>query len=169
MNKQRYFTKHDFERVSKAGHGPRRVGGFGGPSSNKRNTKISGGNFNAKDTMSRGTCDGETSSPPPGFSDEPFVDEQTGATIRSSKRADKNQGPKRFGSLIKHSVKEISTDKDIADLNELALQKYRQKPANLKTDTSQLSETRLGLLERHLFRRKFGYAALDTSRPGNAK
>ena len=44
-NKQMYFTEHDFERVSKAGHGLRRVEGFGGPSFNTRNTEISGGNF----------------------------------------------------------------------------------------------------------------------------
>ena len=86
-----------------------------------------------------------------------MVDEQTGTTVRRGKRANKNQGPKRSGSPIKHSVKDISTDKDIADLNELALDAYRQKLANVKTDTRQL-----GLLERHLFRRKFGYAALQT-------
>ena len=125
--------------------------------------------LNAKDSMSEEHVTGGISTPPPGFSDEPMVEEQSGTAVRRSKRANKNQGPKRLGSPIKQSVKEISTDEDIADLNELALNAYMQKLANLKTDTSQPSETRLGLLERHQFRRKFGYAALDTSRPWNAK
>ena len=116
--------------------------------------------MNAKDSMSEEHVTGGTSSPPPGFSDESIVDEQTGTTVRRSKRANKNQRPKRFGTPIKPSVKEISTDEDIADLNELALDAYKQELANLKTDSSQPSETRLSLSERHLFRRNFGYAAL---------
>ena len=105
---------------------------------------------------------------PPGFSDESMIGEKTGTSVRRSKRATKNQGPKRFGSPVKHSVKEISTDEDIADLNEMAPEQYRYKLANLKTNTSKPLETRLNILERHLFRRKFGYSAIDTSRPWKA-
>ena len=88
-----------------------------------------------------------------------MIDEQTGTSVRRSKRTT------RFGSPVKHSVKEISTDEDIADLNETALEQYRYKLANLKSDPRKPLETRLNLLERHLFRRKFGYSALDKSRP----
>ena len=59
-------------------------------------------------------------------------------------------GTERLGSPIKNSVKEISTDL-IADLNQIALEAYRQKLANFKTETDKPMETRLGLLERHLF------------------
>ena len=144
------------------------MGGFSGPSVNKGNTENSRGNFERERNDVRGTCDGETISPP-GFSGESVVEEQTEASVRRSKKANKNQGPKRFGSPIKQSVKEISRDEDIADLNELALETYRQKLAILKRDTSKLLETRLGLLERQFFRRKFGCDALDLSRPWDAK
>ena len=117
--------------------------------------------LNEKDTLAEEHATRVNSSPP-GFSDESMIDEQTGTTIRRSKRATKNQGHKRFGNPVKHSVNEISTDEDIADLNELALDKHRYKLTNSKTDTSKPLETRLNLLERHLFRRKFGYSALDT-------
>ena len=147
---------------------PRRVGKTSGSSTDERLTKTAEETLNAKDTMAEEHVTGGKNSPP-GFSDESIIDEQTGTTIRRNKRATKNQEPKRFGSPVKHSVKEVGTNEDIADLNELALERYRQKLANLKTDTSRPLETRLGLLECHLFRRKFGYSALDTSRPWNAK
>ena len=127
-----------------------------GSSSDERPTENSGGKTKCKGHIGRGTCDRGNSSPPE-FFDESMIDEQTGTTIRRSQRATKNQGPKSFGSPVKHSVKEINTNEDIADLNELALEKYRYKLANLKTDTSKPLETRLNLLERHLFRRKFRY------------
>ena len=74
-----------------------------------------------------------------------------------------------FLACFSKFCRQISTVKDIADLNEMALEQYRYKLANLKTDTSKPLETRLNLLERHLFRRKFGYSALDTSRPWKAQ
>ena len=83
-------------------------------------------------------------SSPPGFSDESSVADPTGPKVRHSKRSNKNQGPKRLGSPIKHSVKETTTDEDIADPNQLALEAYRQKLANLKTETDKPMETRLG-------------------------
>ena len=101
---------------------------------------------------------------PPGISDDSVVDDQGSASVRRSKRTTKNQGPKRLGSPVKHSVKYISADKD-ADINEMALEQYRFGLANVKTDKNNPMETRLKLLERHLFRKKFGYAALDTTQP----
>ena len=75
--------------------------------------------LNAKDTLAEEHVTGGNSSPP-AFSDESIIDEQSETTIRRSKRATTNQGPKRFGSPVKHSVKEISADEDLADLNEMA-------------------------------------------------
>ena len=102
---------------------------------------------------------------PSGVSDDSIVEEQTGTSVRRSKRATKNQGPKRLGSPVKHSVKYISADEESADINEMALEQYRYSLADVKTFTSRPIETQLKLLERHLFRKKFGYAALDTTQP----
>ena len=101
---------------------------------------------------------------PPGISDDSVVDDQGSASVRRSKRTTKNQGPKRLGSPVKHSVIYISADED-ADINEMALEQYRSGLANVKTDKNNPMETRLKVLERHLFRKKFGYAALDTTQP----
>ena len=101
---------------------------------------------------------------PTGISDDSIVDEQVDTNVRRSKRATKNQEPKRLGSPIKHSVKCISADEE-AYINELALEQYRYGLANVKTDKNKPMETRLKLLERHLFRKKFGYTALDTTQP----
>ena len=101
---------------------------------------------------------------PSGISDHSDVDYQGSASVRRSKRTTKNQGPKRLGSPVKHSVKYISADEE-ADINEMALEQYRFGLANVKTDKNNPIETRLKLLERHLFRKKFGYAALDTTQP----
>ena len=53
----------------------------------------------------------------------------------------KNQGPKRLGSPVKHSVKYISADEE-ADINERALEQYRYGLANVKTDKKKPMETR---------------------------
>ena len=76
--------------------------------------------------------------------------------MRRSKRATKNQGRERLGSSVKHSVKYISTGEEVADLNEMALEQYRFSLANVKTDKIKPMETRLKLLERHLFRENLG-------------
>ena len=102
---------------------------------------------------------------PSGVSDDSIEDEQTGTSVRRSKRATKNQGPKRLGSPVNPSVKYFSTDEEDADLNEMALEQYRYSLANVKTDKNRPMETRLKLLERHLFRKKFGYDALNTTHP----
>ena len=107
---------------------------------------------NSKDTLAEEHVTGGISSPPR-FSDESMIDEQSRTTIRHSKKTTKNQGPKSFGSPIKHSVREISAEANLADLNEMALEKYRYKLTNLKTDTRKPLETRLNLLERHFFRK----------------
>ena len=101
---------------------------------------------------------------PPGISDDSVVDDQGSASVRRSKRSTKNQGPKRLGSPVKHSVKYISAEED-ADINEMALEQYRSRLANVKADKNNPMETRLKFLERHLFRKKCGYAALDTTQP----
>ena len=67
---------------------------------------------------------------PSGISDDSVVDDQGSASVRRSKRTMKNQGPKRLGSPVNYSDKYISADKE-ADNNPM--------------------ETRLKLLERHLF------------------
>ena len=107
---------------------------------------------------------------PPGCSDESSKDEHQGsiAQIRRSNRQTKNQGPKRYGDPAQHSVRLICSEEDLTDLNKAALEAYRLKLARLKTDTNKLAETKLGILERHLFRKKFGYASLDVTRSWNA-
>ena len=74
-----------------------------------------------------------------------------GTSVRRSKRTTKNQGPKRLGSPVKHWVKYISADEE-AVIKEMALEQYRYGLANVKTDKNKPMETRLKLLERHLFR-----------------
>ena len=49
-----------------------------------------------------------------------------------------------------------------------ALEAYRIKLAKFRTDVNKPEDTKLGLLEKHLFRRKFGSEALDISRSWNA-
>ena len=81
---------------------------------------------------------------PSGILDDSVVVDQGSANVRRSKRTTKNQGPKRLGSPVKHSVKFISADDD-ADVNEMALEKYRSGLANVKTDKNNPMETRLKL------------------------
>ena len=68
-----------------------------------------------------------------------------------------------------HSIKLITTDQDITDRNKAALEAYRVRLAILEPDVSRPIETKLGLLEKHLFRRKFGSEALDISKTWNAE
>ena len=83
---------------------------------------------------------------PPGFSDESNKHEH-----ELIDRHTMNQGPKRFGDPIKYSVRLICSVDDITDLNKAALEARRLKLAMFKTDTSKPTESKLGLLERHLF------------------
>ena len=100
--------------------------------------------------------------PPPGFSDE--SDKEEGATtVRRSNRQTKNQGPKRYGSPVSHSVKLISCKDDITDLYLAALEAYRTRLATFNPNNKEttLENNTFGLLERHLFKRRFGATSLD--------
>ena len=90
------------------------------------------------------------------------------ATVRRSERTTKNKGPSRYGNPYKHSGKLISSNQDLTDLNMAALEAYRIKLAKFRTDVNKPEDTKMGLLEKHLFRRKFGSEALDISRSWNA-
>ena len=68
-----------------------------------------------------------------------------------------------------HSIKLITSDQDITDLNKAALEAYRVRLTTLKPDVNRPIETKLGLLEKHLFRRKFGSEALGISKRWNAE
>ena len=56
----------------------------------------------------------------------------------------------------------------MTDLNKAALEAYRVKLATFKADANKPVETKLGLLEKHLFRRKFGSEAMDITKTWNA-
>ena len=96
--------------------------------------------------------------PPQGVSDESSAEE---SGVRRSSRQTKNKEPKRFGDPIKHSTKEISEDLTGVALLKTALQEYRRRLRDFKERSDRPVETKLRMLERHLFRRKFGYATLD--------
>ena len=102
---------------------------------------------------------------PMGFSDESGDGEPQ---VRRSDRSTKDKGPARYGNPYEHSVKLISTEEDLADLNMAELEAYRVKLANFRTDVHKPEESKLGLLEKHLFRRKIGSEALDVSKSWNA-
>ena len=107
--------------------------------------------------------------PPPGFSDESDKEkEQT--TVRRSNRQTKKQGPKRYDSPVSHSVKLITCEDDITDLYLAALEAYRTRLATIKTGNSEttLVNKTFGLLERHLFKRRFGATSSDISESWNA-
>ena len=99
---------------------------------------------------------------PHGLYNESSVEKLAGSKVRQSGRVNKNQGPKRFGDLIKSVVKIDSTDAEIAD------PKYHLNLAKFKTQTVMSTETGLKLVERNVFRRNFGYAALDMTRTWKA-
>ena len=107
--------------------------------------------------------------PPPGFSDESDKEEDA-TTVRRSNRQTKNQGPKRYGSPVSHSVKLISCEDDITDLNLANLEAYRTRLATFNPNNKEttLENNTFGLLERHLFKRRFGATSLDVSGSWNA-
>ena len=114
-------------------------------------------------TFTDATVDEDDYINPPGISDESGEGE---TSVRRSGRSKK--GPSRYGDPIKHSVKLISSQNDIMDLNKAALEAYRIKLAKFKPDTKNSIESKFGLLEKHLFKRKFGSQALDINRSWNA-
>ena len=90
------------------------------------------------------------------------------ATARRSKRNTKSKGPKRYGNPVKYCIKLFSPQQDVTDLNKAALEAYRLTLAKFRTDVNKPEETKLGLLEKHFFRRKLGIEALDISKTWNA-
>ena len=100
----------------------------------------------------------ENFEPPSGASDDCSVEE---AGVRRSSRQTKSKEPKRFGDPVKHSIKEVSEELTGGALLKAALQEYRRRLTEFKERGDRPMESKLGLLERHLFRRKFGYATLD--------
>ena len=103
------------------------------------------------------------------FADESDKEEDT-TTVRRSSRQTKNQGPKRYGSPVSHSVKLISCEDDVTELNLAALEAYRMRLAKLNINNKEttLENNTFDLLERHLFKRKFGATSLDESGSWNA-
>ena len=96
--------------------------------------------------------------PPQRFSDESSAEE---SNVRRCSRQTKNKEPKRFGDPIKHSIKEISENLTGGALLKTALQEYSRRLRDFKERSDRPAESKLKMLERHLFRRKFGYATLD--------
>ena len=94
--------------------------------------------------------------PPHGVSDESSAEE---SGVRRSSRQTKNKEPKCFGDPIKHSIKEVS-----ADLSGGHYSRWHFKNTGGGLGTSKnevIGQSKLRMLERHLFRQKFGYATLD--------
>ena len=75
------------------------------------------------------TGEDEDSNNPPGFSDE---SEEGETSVRTSGRSKK--GTSRYGDPVKHSVKLISSQNDILDLNKAAMKAYCIKLATFKPD-----------------------------------
>ena len=104
----------------------------------------------------------------PGFADESEKEEDT-TTVRRSSRQTKNQGPKRYGSPVSHSIKLIDCEDDVTELNLAALEAYRLRLAKLNLNNKETSENNtFDRLERHLFKRKFGATSLDEAGSWNA-
>ena len=70
---------------------------------------------------------------PPGFLDEPNKDKHdTAIPNRRSGGQTKNQGPKRYGDPIKHSVRLICSEDDITNLNKTAWRRTASNSPCLK-------------------------------------
>ena len=80
---------------------------------------------------------------------------------RRSSRQTKSKEPKRFRDPVRHSIKQVSEELTGGALLKAALQEYRRRLPEFKERNDRPTESKLGLLERHLFKRKFGYATLD--------
>ena len=95
--------------------------------------------------------------PPQGVSDDSSAEE---SGVRRSSRQTKSKEPKPFGDPVKHFIKEVSELSGGA-LLKAALQEYRKRLTDFQERSDMPVESKLHILERHLFRRKFGYATLD--------
>ena len=79
---------------------------------------------------------------PPGFSDESGRDERQGTIqVMRSSRQIKNQGLKRYGEPVKHSVRLVCSEDEITDLNLAELEAYRLKLAKSKADKNNVAES----------------------------
>ena len=97
--------------------------------------------------------------PPQGSSDESSAED---SGVRRSSGQTKNKEPEPFGDPVKHSIKQVS-EKELSGgaLLKAALQEYRRRFTEFRERSDRPVESKLRILERHLFRRKFGYATLD--------
>ena len=84
-----------------------------------------------------------------------------GSGVRRNSRQTMSKEPKRFGDPVKHSIKEVSEELSGGALLKAALQEYRKKLTDFHERSDRPVESKLRILERHLFRRKIGYATLD--------
>ena len=105
--------------------------------------------------------------PPQGVSDDSSSEES--GVGRSSRRT-KNKEPKRFGDPVKHSIKKVSEELSGGALLKAALQEYRRKLTDFQERSDRPIESKLRLLEKHLFRRTPGQRSklesLLENRPG---
>ena len=96
--------------------------------------------------------------PPQGVSDDSSAKE---SGVRRSSRQSKSKKPKRFADPVKHSIEEVSEELSGGALLKAALQEYRGRLTYFLERSDRPIGSKLRLLERHLFRRQFGYATLD--------
>ena len=96
--------------------------------------------------------------PPQGVSDDSSAKD---SKVRRSSRQTKSKEPNRFGDPVKHSIKELSEELSGGALLKAPLQEYRKRLADFHERSDRPVESKLRILERHLFRRKFGDATPD--------
>ena len=96
--------------------------------------------------------------PPQGVSDDSGAKE---LGVRRSSSQFKSKESKRFGDPVKHSIKEVLEELSGGAFLKAALQEYRRRLTDFQERGDRPIESTLRLLERHLVRRKFGYATLD--------
>ena len=94
---------------------------------------------------------------PQGASDDSSVED---AGLKGA-QIDKEHGAKTLWGPSKHSIKEVSEELTGGAVLKAALQEYRRRLTEFKEQNDRPTESKLGLLERHLFKGKFGYATLD--------
>ena len=139
--------------------GSRRVGDLGKSTITEKD--LEGGEWNSTEKKPKKSGE-EKFDPPPGLSDESSQEE---GIVRRNARPTKTNEPSQFGNSIKHSVKKASADSEIAETRGSGLQeastRFRMNLINFKNKKDLPIEPRLTLLERHLFRSKFGYRILE--------
>ena len=127
------------------------MGEFGGPPSQEGGSK---GRGRPQRTCSASIRTDTRFEPPQGVSDDSSVEE---SGVRRSSKQTKSKEPKRFGDPVNHSIKEVSEELTGGALLKAALQEYRRRLTNFQERNDRPTESKLRLLEKHLFRRKFGW------------